>query len=222
MPTPKKTLTWFLIGILLFQQIFYIPFSLPSASALEVSSHEDVVALVVEKELQAAMSDDIEKYALRVQSLLPQTRTVILSFPRDTHPFLISSALERLYYSGIPNHGKKSQRLTGAILIGHVPLPVVHRNGTQFLSMFPYTDFDEPHFSWNWDTEQYDYISTNRRDPQPDIWHSVIDPNTGSLETDVSKIQGFFARVYEYDAKEGRYADVGEDPQVLYMDSVNE
>jgi hypothetical protein len=98
----KKTLTWFLIGILLFQQIFQVPFLLPRASALEIGDHEDVVSLLVEEELFSKISRDIDTYARRIQAKLPKTRTVILTYPRDAHPFLIASANERLYYSGIP------------------------------------------------------------------------------------------------------------------------
>lgn len=88
--------------------------------------------------------------------------------------------------------------------------------------MYPYTDFSEPHFFWNWDTNRYEYIGSKPDDTRPDIWHSVIDPNSGNLDTDVSRIKDFFARVYEYDSQKGRYQNVGKDPQVLYMDSLAE
>jgi hypothetical protein len=73
----KKTLTWFLIGILLFQQIFQVPFLLPRASALEID-HEDVVSLLVEEELFSKISD-IDTYARRMAKL-PKTRAVILTY----------------------------------------------------------------------------------------------------------------------------------------------
>lgn len=196
-----------------------MPFLLPSAEALETKNHEDIVSLLVEEELFKKIPEDIDAYARRIQAKLPRTRTVILTYARDTHPFLIASANERLYFSGLPEHGTKTQKLVGTILIGHVPLPVVHKDSQDFLSIYPYVDFSDPHFLWNWETKRYDFIGTVPKNPRPEIWHSIIDPNSGNLEEDAQKIRDFFQRVYEYDAKQGRYADLGKDPQVLYMDT---
>lgn len=168
------------------------------------------------------MESDIEQYALRVQSVLPHTRTVILTFPETSHPMLIAAANERLYYSGLPDHGTKTQKLVGTILIGNIPLPTVHKNASSFLSMYPYVDFDEPNFVWNWEKNIYEYLSVERKDTRPELWHSVIAPHTGDVSQDIKKIQDFFARVYQYDAKQGQYADIGKNPQALYIDSVGD
>lgn len=147
-----------MILLLISQEIFRIPYSLSSAKALEIENHENVVSLLVEENLFKKIHSDVEKYALRVQSVLPHTRTVILTFAENTSPFLIASANERLYYSGLPNHGNKTQKLVGTILIGNIPLPTVHKDTTNFLSIFPYVDFDEPNFVWNWDKYSYEYL----------------------------------------------------------------
>jgi hypothetical protein len=140
------------------QEIFRIPYSLSSAKALEVGNHENIVSLIVEENLFKKMGGDIEKYALRIQSVLPRTRTVILTYPENTHPLLIASANERMYYSGLPNHGSKTQKLVGTILIGNIPLPTVTKDSKSFLSIFPYIDFDEPNFVWNWNKNLYEYL----------------------------------------------------------------
>lgn len=197
----QKIIAWFLIGLLSFEVVFRVPFSISDVSALEAEDHEDIVSVLVEEDLFRKMSSDIDAYARRIQARLPHTRTVILTFPRDAHPYVIASANERLYFSGLPEHGNKTQKLVGTILIGHLPIPVVHKNTIDFLSLFPYTDFDEPHFFWNWDTSRYEFLSQTKENPRPDIWHSVISPNTGNIDTDVTKIRDFFARVYEYDDK---------------------
>jgi hypothetical protein len=98
----KKIFTWFLIGLLLFQQVFQVPFLLPRADALDIEDNEDIVSLLVEEELFSKISRDIDTYARRIQAKLPRTRTVIMTYAKDAHPFLIASANERLYYSGIP------------------------------------------------------------------------------------------------------------------------
>lgn len=115
---------------------------------------------------------------------------------------LIASANERLYYSGLPNHGDRTQKLVGTILIGNIPLPTVHKAAASFLSIFPYIDFDEPNFSWNWKKNIYEYINVERKNLQPELWHSIIAPHTGSIDQDATDIREFFARVYQYDAKQ--------------------
>jgi len=218
----KKIITWSLILLLVSQEVFRIPYSLSTAEAVEIENHENLVSLLVEENLLGKMRGDIEKYALRIQSVLPHTRTVILTFSGKTHPLLIASANERLYYSGLPDHGTKTQKLVGTILIGNIPLPTVHKDASDFLSIYPYIDFDEPNFVWNWEKNMYEYLSVERKSIQPELWHSVIAPHTGDLDQDKKKIQDFFARVYQYDAKQGEYADVGEAPQALYVDSVRD
>lgn len=113
----QKIIAWFLIGLLSFEVIFRVPLLLPDASALEAADHEDIVSLLVEEDIFRKMSSDIDTYARRIQTKLPHTRTVILTYAKDTHPYLIASANERLYFSGLPNHGQKTQKLVGTILI---------------------------------------------------------------------------------------------------------
>lgn len=187
------------------------------------NDHEDRASLLVEEEIFRKMSSDIDVYACRIQEKLPHTRTVILTFAKDANPYLIATANEKLYFFWGFQIIKKTQKLVGTILIGHVPLPVVHKDKTDFLSLFSFiSDFDEPHFFWNWNSSRYEYLNQSKKDPRADIWHSVIDPNTGDIDSDVGKIRDFFTRVYEYDEKKWRYQNIGEDPQVFYMDSVNE
>lgn len=90
------------------------------------------------------------------------------------------------------------------------------------MSIFPYVDFDEPHFYFDTDSNQFQYVSEPRDKPEADIWHSLIRPNTGDFDTDVDEIEKFFERVYAFDSGEGIYANVYDDPQVLYLDSYRE
>lgn len=178
-----------------------MPLMLQSADAFEAQNHENIVSLMVEETLMNTLSDEVTKYAERIQSQLSNTRAVIFTYPRDVSPRMIAATNERLYFSGLPDHGRKTQKLVGTILIGHLPLPVVHRDNQSFLSLFPYTDFLEPHFVWDATREQYHYRDVDRSDIRPEVWHSVIDPNTGDAALDATKIRDFFARVYDFDAK---------------------
>jgi hypothetical protein len=100
----KKIIAWVLIGFLSFEAIFRVSLTIPDAFAFESRNHENIVSLLVEEEIFRGMSADIDIYARRIQSQLPNTRTVILTFPKNTHPYLIASANEKLYFSGLPNH----------------------------------------------------------------------------------------------------------------------
>lgn len=208
--------------IFVVSQIFHIPLEVRSAEALSLKNHEDIVSILVEETMYEALTRDIQTYAQRIQSVLPQTRAVILTFPRDALPHDIALANARLYHSGLPDHGSVTQKLIGTILIGDIPMPVVHTDSTSFLSIYPYVDFDEPHFVWDTESEYFRMITDQREDERPEIWHSVIFPNTGDDVVDQQQIRDFFKKIYEYDAKEGRYADLGQDPQVLYADSVHD
>ena len=113
---------------------------------------------------------------------------------------MISLLNERLYFSGEPEHSDDvTQKLTGTILIGDVSLPVVTKDDATFMSVFPYVDFDEPHFFYDTVDERFEYVDELRDHPQADVWHSVIRPNTGDAQQDVLKVGTFFERVYEFD-----------------------
>jgi hypothetical protein len=56
--------------------------------------------------------------------------------------------------------------------------------------------------AWNWEKNLYEYINMERKNLQPELWHSIIAPHTGNMDQDVTKIRDFFARVYQYDAKQ--------------------
>lgn len=62
-------------------------------------------------------------------------------------------------------------------------------------------DFEEPHFFYNTGLDRFEYVDELRDHPEADIWHSVIHPNTGDLETDASEIVQLFERSYDFDAK---------------------
>jgi len=57
-------------------------------------------------------------------------------------------------------------------------LPVIHNDEKTFLSVYPYTDFNQKNFIYNFKTGFYEVSTENMSDPNPDIWHSIIAPNT--------------------------------------------
>lgn len=146
----EKSLSILLIGLLCFEAIFRVPFLVDPVRALELPRHEDLVSIIVETSMHQEITDEIEKYASRIQAQLPDTRVLIFPVDSDTHPYIISLLNERLYFSGQPDRSRSvTQKLAGTILIGDVPLPVVTKGSSSFPSIFPYVDFDEPHFFYD-------------------------------------------------------------------------
>ena len=46
------------------------------------------------------------------------------------------------------------------------------------MSMYPYIDFDTKSFVYDQIQKRYDYTSKMITEEKPEIWHSVIRPNT--------------------------------------------
>jgi hypothetical protein len=57
-------------------------------------------------------------------------------------------------------------------------LPVIHNDNKTFLSIFPYIDFNEKNFIYSQDDGYYKTTEETVLDPNPEAWHSVINPNT--------------------------------------------
>lgn len=87
------------------------------------------------------LSERIMRYAedLRASNNLTDVKILFYDKDEDTVEDL-ALALENLYLNGESTH---DNRLAGAVFVGDVPMPVVNKNGNQFMSMFPYTDFQE-------------------------------------------------------------------------------
>ena len=116
----------------------------------------------------------IQRYAADVQAAIPWTKTLIITVDEDESTVGIQKLLERLYFEGDPNDTDLT-RLSGLVIVGDVPLPVVNKSGHRFISMMPYTDFEDPSYLVNETTQ--DFESNKVADNlQADIWHGVIVP----------------------------------------------
>ncbi len=122
----------------------------------------------------------VERYARDVQGInkvknpVPFTKTAIIKVKRDQPTQDIAAALEKLYREG-DGTLSETNRLTGLVIVGQVPLPVVNKNDNRFVSLFPYTDFDEPYYVFDQASGDFK-INTASQNPAADVWHGLIVP----------------------------------------------
>lgn len=115
--------------------------------------------------------------------------------------------------------------LVGTILIGNVPIPVVHRDGDSFPSLYPYVDFDQKRFVYESISGYYQFQNTALENTDVDIWHGVINPALGrswEKDTDIQNIRNFLEKTHNFYTKSGRFQPSSLPPRVFYYDGVNE
>ena len=101
------------------------------------------------------LAERVERYAYDVQSSLGMTKAIIIQVQPDDSVEEISAALEKLYFDGDGTKDEKNH-LVGVVVVGDVPLPVVTKGGNKFLSMLPYTDFDDKVYIFNQGTGNFE------------------------------------------------------------------
>jgi hypothetical protein len=108
------------------------------------SDAPNLVSVIVSKSTnKGEVKDKVKRYAEDIQAALTNTRVIIVEVADNIAPHSIAALNEKLYYEG---DGNGISRLVGTVLIGKLPLPVVHNGNKSFLSIYPYTDFDEKIF----------------------------------------------------------------------------
>ncbi|MEK7529274.1 MAG: FG-GAP-like repeat-containing protein, partial [Patescibacteria group bacterium] len=162
----------------------------------------DLVAILVEKNLYRDTRDYIglrrehpglseqtvkarvDRYASDLQNALNSTRALIIQVDADEKAEYIAKVLERLYFEGDPEEEGSVSKLAGVVIVGDVPLPVVTKGSSRFVSMFPYTDFEKKAYLFNSQSQDFEF-SPQVADPQSEVWHGVIRPflETSALET---------------------------------------
>ncbi|MBD3270251.1 hypothetical protein GF376_01880, partial [Candidatus Peregrinibacteria bacterium] len=127
---------------------------------------------------ETTLPQRIQRYAENIQGLieradvgLPYSKSQIIRIkPEDTTED-ISAMLERLYLEG--DGSTSNTALIGLVIVGDIPLPVVDKSGNKYVSMFPYTDFDDPYFILDQNTRDF-VVNPNNVTPAAEVWHGVI------------------------------------------------
>lgn len=209
-----------MIFSILFLQTFEVP--MLDSTRAEAKVNTDLVSLIVDEDIYSGIvRAKISQYAKDVQAYLPSTRVVIVPVSRTANPFTIASTNEKLFYEG---DGEGLSRLVGTILIGEVPLPVVHKEGKAFMSVYPYVDFDSKSFLYDQTKKSYDYTTKILINEKPEIWHSVIRPNTGNESKNKDELVLFLSKTHDFYNKQGLFSDANtkKEPRVFYMDAFHD
>jgi hypothetical protein len=172
----------------------YWPFEFWSVSAAWPMATQNLVAVFVDQETHGAIKGDLDRYASSyAPERLPWVKFLI--FPIDPAWFTakdIQQILANLYYDG---ERDANSELVGLIVIGNVPFPRVEIDGKEFSSIFPYVNFVDPMFVYDPGRDIFAY--NNKPQSQPQLFHSYLPNDLGTLKKFFAKL-----RIYNADPKE--------------------
>lgn len=221
----KKIVKFAVIPILIFA--FLAPSLMPFAEGFSFPDRYDLVAILVEQGIyedpadyeafdETTLKARVDRYAVDLQNALPGTRAIIIQVDRFEKTENIAAVLERLYVEGDPKEPNRTAYLKGIVIVGEVPLPVVNKSGTRFISLFPYTDFEEKIYAFNSATRDFEAAGRNTN-PQPEIWHGVITPPQ-STQTPQGKqmIAAYFDKNHLYHIGDENFTTF--DKKILFQD----
>ncbi|MFA5828967.1 MAG: S-layer homology domain-containing protein [Candidatus Gracilibacteria bacterium] len=163
------------------------------------------------------LSDRVHRYAIDAQSSQPNTKSLIIKTSPTSKVEDIANSLEKLYLEGDGSKGKITN-LVGVVTIGDVPLPVVNKNGYRFVSMMPYTDFEDKVYIF--DAASSDYLpNPNLKFAKEEVWQGVIKPPLKGEEGN-NLLASYFDKNHLYHAGNADYSVF--DKKLLFADLYNE
>lgn len=165
-------------------------------------------------------------YANSAQQRIPHSKSFVIEVGKNESTFRIASMLEKMYFEGVDtdqidgnplnNNSVKedNNQLIGIVLIGNVPIPVVHEeNGITSASVYPYTDFYRKKYIYNHGSDQFE-INSKVSAPSPEIWHGLIVPPSKDPNTAKKQLIEYFNKNYEYSSGNPDYTNF--EKRVLY------
>ncbi len=172
-------------------------------AAATAETENKLVVLLVNNTLFEGDPDDkslltgkIYRYAEDLQAALPRTRTLVLPVSSAESPGDIFAVLEKLYLEG-HERGQGKFRLSGVVLIGDVPLPIVRTAQNDAVSVFPYTDFESPAFIWQDNTDIF-VPNTGSSQMQAEVFHGVIRAPGDASKTENEWLSQYFDKNHAY------------------------
>lgn len=169
-----------------------MPFFPGDIFANERKATTNIVALIVDKNLyNGTLKNSIDRYATNyIQQKISNSRAVIFPINTDTIKARdITKMLENIYHEGVE---KEPSTLQWVILIGSkVPLPVVNDNWAIFPTILPYTDFIDPKYYRDPNTQFF--VPNNIPKAQAEVRQSMI--NVGSQS---EEYLAFFEKLKQY------------------------
>jgi hypothetical protein len=140
----KKILTSFILFTFFLTQSVSVNF-LAVTQAFD-GEYEPLISIIIDEDTYDALENEVDTYAKNITSAFPQSRSIIYKVASNVLPYKIASLNEKLYNEGsIEQKG----RLIGTVLIGSIPLPVVHTDSESYPSVYPYVDFQDKAFVYS-------------------------------------------------------------------------
>lgn len=161
----------------------------------------------------------VERYAKDIQGInkvkdpQPFQKTAIIKVKNGQPTDEIAAALEKLYREG-DGTLLETNRLKGLVIVGDVQLPVVNKNGNRFVSLFPYTDFDDPYYIFDDNSKDFIVNSANQK-PGAEVWHGVIKPPAEGEEGN-KLLAEYFDKNHLFKVGEPAYRDFAK--KIFYSD----
>jgi len=199
----QKTISWFLLFIFFFGQVFWLSFfSLFSSSVYaENTEFHDLVSIVVTEDVYDELDDEIERYAEDIQGYLNNTKVVILPVKNNTDAFSISSMNEKLFYEGykwLKSWVAFESKLIGTVIIWNIELPIIEDSGKTTKSIVPFTDFEDKRFIYNPKTKLFEKNNENLDWLKWEIFHWIISPNSWNKNKNIELIKDFLDKDHDF------------------------
>ncbi|MBU0727645.1 S-layer homology domain-containing protein [Patescibacteria group bacterium] len=192
------------------------------------NNHDELglIAILVESSLlsDGSLKNDIVRYAKNAQERIPHSKAFIMEVDKEESTLKISTVLEKLYYEGLDtdllddsilNNDlviEDDNKLAGVIIIGDVPIPVVH-DETIHPSIYPYTDFYRKMYIYNYETENFE-LNGDAESYNPEIWHGIIVPPSKDPSTGKQQLEDYFEKNNAYSEGDPDYTEF--DKRMLY------
>jgi hypothetical protein len=228
MKTKKKSFSFIhqytsavLIFVLFLSQTINVTFFDKTEAA--TTDYRDIVSIIVDEATYSALRPKIRTYANDIQGYLKNTRVTLFVAPSNARPEVIAAHNEELYYEWDGQPGISS--LVWTVVIGNIPIPVVHKEGLSFPSLYPYVDFESKRFVFDSLSRRYNFAQESSEWNDVDIWHGVINPALWAdwnSALDIPKIEAFLDKTHDFYTRSGKFAPATLAPRVLYYDGYAE
>ncbi len=131
----------------------------------------NLVSLLIDKNLYPKISNYISWYAVDyIQKQNPNTKVIVQPLDiQNIKSWDIVKYLENLYFEWEKD---KTSTLKWVILVWDIPLPVVNDNWYIFPTIFPYTDFEDQKYIFDYNSKYF--VPNWNENSLPEIWSSMI------------------------------------------------
>jgi len=95
----QKVISFLLIFSIFFSFTFNVSFfGFFGTIFAQDNKNYNLVSLIVQEEIYDDIKNSIKTYAENIGKTIPNTKTIIIPTPKDTHPYNIASLNEKLYF----------------------------------------------------------------------------------------------------------------------------